>query len=118
MAKRLRYFYEFKLVEDAEGRHKYIPIGVWAHDPATNDLNIAFLPEYWEEEFEATQPLNGLVEENQPVPPDFFDFWQEHISSYRGQRGPIQETDRFENVVRLTDWLLDEMKAGRFHVRT
>ena len=115
MARKLRYFYEYKLLEDAEGHHKYIPIGVWAHDPATNDINIAFLPEYWEEEFEATQPLNGLVEQDLPVPHDFFDFWQERISSYKGDRGPIQETEKFDNVVQLTDWLLEEMKKGKFN---
>jgi hypothetical protein len=59
--------------------------------------------EYWEDEFEATQPLNGLFEQGLPVPLDFFDFWREHISSYRGDRGSILETEFFGNVVELTE---------------
>ena len=82
MARKLRYFYEFKLVEE-DGNYKYTSIGVWTHDPATNDINIAFLPEYWEEEFEGTQPLNGLIERDIPIPLDFYDRWNEYFSSYK-----------------------------------
>jgi hypothetical protein len=93
----------FFLAEEEIKRKESLPIGVWAHDPATNDLNIAFLPEYWEEEFEATQPLNGLIEQDLPIPLDFFDYWNEHISSHKGDRGPIQDTEEFDNVVQLTN---------------
>lgn len=111
MAKLIRYFIEYKLVGE-DGAHEYIPIGVWTHDPQSDDMDIRFLPEFWEDEFEANQPTNRLIEQNLPFPPDFFDYWNEHIPSHRGRRDPIQTTLRFDNVVQASKWILERLVEG------
>lgn len=111
MARRLRYFIEYKLIEEA-GQPVYLPIGVWVHDPVSDDMDLAYLPEFWEDEFDANQPLNRLIEQGLPFPPDFFDYWNEHIPSHRGQRGEIRWTERFDNVAQAGDWIVERLKAG------
>lgn len=37
------------------------------------------------------------------VPPDFFDYWVDHASPYRGYRGPYYRTDKFETIEECGD---------------
>lgn len=86
---KLKYFVEYRF-EEAAGR--FLPIGVWMHNPADGDVDVFYEDPECPEASEANWILNRLVEADLKTPDDFLEYHQQH-AGYRGMRGPVREVE-------------------------
>ena len=91
---KLHYMIEYAL-RDRIREPRYEPVGIWVQGPGPGlDLVIEFLPGNTEAREEAEWIVNRLVENDiRSLPDDFLACHQATLSSYRGMRGPVVETD-------------------------
>ncbi len=93
----------------------YEPIGVWVQGPGPGlDVVIEFLPGNDEAHEEADWIINRLVENDiKSLAPDFLEYHMETLSAYHGMRGPIEETDKFDEAEACAKAILEEINRGR-----
>ena len=96
---KIRYMVE-SVIRDRDGNPWYEPVGVWVQGPGPGlDLEIAFLPGNEEVQEDADWVINRMVENDvKSVPEGFLEYHQATLSPYRGDRGPIVETEEFPSV--------------------
>lgn len=86
---RIKYFIDY-LYDEVSGR--FLPIGVWMHNPADGDVDIYYPDEDSREYEEALWIINRLVEAGLKTPEDFLEFHQQR-AGYRGVRGSVRVED-------------------------
>ena len=86
---RLRYFIENRY-DDKAGR--FLPIGIWIHNPVDGAVDIFYLDQESDECAEAMWVINRLVEADLTAPLDFLEFHQSR-AGYRRMRSAIFEVE-------------------------
>ena len=82
---KLRYFIDYRYDEKI-GR--FLPIGIWIHNPVDGAVDFYYLYPESDEYTEAMWVINRLVEFDLKAPPDFLEFHQMR-AGYRGMRSRI-----------------------------
>ena len=86
---KLRFFIEYRYNDEAS---RFLPIGIWIHNPVDGAVDI-FYPDPESDEYaEAMWVINRLVESDLKAPPDFLEFHQAR-AGYRGMRSAIFEVE-------------------------
>ena len=89
MRLRLKYFIDYRF-DDEAGR--FLPIGVWIHNPADGAVDVFYLDQESDEYWDAMWVLNRLAESDLKAPPDFLEFHQAR-AGYRGMRSAVFEVE-------------------------
>ena len=110
---KLRYMVEYKMADLHESPH-YVPIGVWVLGPDTGfDLLIRFLLGNEEQQADTDQIIPRMIEYGMPAIPDgFLEYHRETLSTYRGMRGEIVETDEFPSLKACPYFVLKQIEDG------
>ena len=105
----LRYMVDLHFVDRDEGA--YAPIGVWVQG-AGMDLVIRYVSGYEDYQAEADLVLDRMVDYGmQAIPPDFLEFHQQSLSSYRGER-VIVDSKAFISTEACADVVIRMIEAG------
>ena len=86
---RVRFFIDYRYKNEAS---RFLPIGIWIHNPADGAVDIFYPAPESDEYWDAMFVINRLVESDLKAPPDFLEFHQER-AGYRGMRSRIFEVD-------------------------
>ena len=110
---KLRYMVEYKMVDLRRSPH-YVPIGVWVLGPGPGfDLLTRFLPGNEEQQADTDQIIPRMIEHGmRAIPEGFLEYYQETLSTYRGMRGEIVETDEFHSAEASASFILKQIEAG------
>lgn len=86
---RVRYFIDYSYDDEAD---RFLPIGIWVHNPADGAVDILYLDQESDEYWEALWVINRLAESDLNAPMDFLEFHQGR-AGYRGMRSAIFEVE-------------------------
>lgn len=92
----------------------YKPIGVWVVGPTLNNFTVAYLPEV---DLTDLDDMSGFWIQNRrieddagDIPEDFLEYHIATESPYHGARGPIIETDEYDDPDLLAEAILAKLQ--------
>ena len=110
---KVRYFIEYALEQDADGRHYYRPIGIWARGEGPWELTILYLPDAQERQWAADLHYCAYIERgDEHLPDDLLEQWCERIPLYTGDCSPSYMTAA-RNSEEVAMQVLGMIQAGK-----
>jgi len=109
----LRYFIEYKRPDP--NKWEFVPIGVWAQGvDDLSALEVGYLSGNEEQEWDAQSVINSIIEQGiRELPEDFLEQHRDSVPVYLGSRTAVVETDKYENVAKLVEDVLEKIRKGK-----